>query len=101
MIAVNLLPLLERLAGEHDELLRRSLLTAIAAMAQCGIAGEALPTEVREAWAEKVLPTPACPQCSDATVLLRSKYQRTEDGMLASETARAAAHIWRFRLCKL
>ncbi|CAK0785443.1 hypothetical protein CVIRNUC_008652 [Coccomyxa viridis] len=55
MTAVNLLPLLDRLAGESDELLRRSLLTAIAAMAQCGLAGEALPTAVREAWAEKIL----------------------------------------------
>ena len=61
MTAVNLLPLLDRLAGESDELLRRSLLTAIAAMAQCGVAGEALPTAVREAWAEKVLPAPAWP----------------------------------------
>ena len=70
MTTVNLLPLLNRLAGESDELLRRSLLTAIAAMAQCGVAGEALPTAVREAWAEKVLRSPACPPppCSGAAL---------------------------------
>ena len=54
MTSVNLLPLLERLAGEPDELLRRSLLTAVAAMAQLGASEERLPTAVREAWAEKV-----------------------------------------------
>ena len=70
MTAVNLLPLLDRLAGERDELLRRALLTAIAAMAQCGVAGEALPTAVREAWAEKVLPLHAWPHCSGTVLQL-------------------------------
>lgn len=54
MTSVNLLPLLERLAGESDELLRRSLLTAVTAMAQSGVPEEHLQTTVREAWAEKV-----------------------------------------------
>ena len=54
MTSVNLLPLLERLAGESDELLRRSLLTAVTAMAQSGTSEEHMPITVREAWAEKV-----------------------------------------------
>ena len=58
MTSVNLLPLLERLAGEPDELLRRSLLTAVTAMAQSGASEEHMPTNVREAWAEKVSFTP-------------------------------------------
>lgn len=55
MTSVSLLPLLERLAGESDELLRRSLLTAVSAIAQAGTSDEMMPTIVREAWAEKVL----------------------------------------------
>lgn len=54
MASVNLLPLLERLAGESDELLRRSLLTAVSAMAQTGVPGQTMPTAMQEAWAEKV-----------------------------------------------
>ena len=56
MASVKLLPLLDRLAGEPDELLRRSLLTAILVMAQPGSSGDAMPTAVREGWAEKVYP---------------------------------------------
>ena len=60
MASIKLLPLLDRLAGEPDELLRRSLLTAISVMAQPGSSGDAMPTAVREGWAEKVTPPP-CP----------------------------------------
>ena len=55
MTSVNLLPLLNRLAGESDELLRRSLLTAVTAMAQSGASEEHMTISTREAWAEKVL----------------------------------------------
>lgn len=47
-------PLLERLAGESDLLLRRSLLTAIAALAQAGPAVGDLPEGVRGRWSERV-----------------------------------------------
>ncbi len=46
----------ERLAGESDELLRRSLLTAVTAIAQAGASEEHDAHNcTREAWAEKVL----------------------------------------------
>ena len=61
MASERLLPLLDRLAGEPDELLRRSLLTAISIMAQPGSCGDAMPTTVREGWAEKVTPHPTLP----------------------------------------
>ena len=64
MTNVNLLPLLERLAGESDELLRRSLLTAVTAMAQSGASEEHMPTIIREAWAEKVILHPLPRHCS-------------------------------------
>ena len=72
MTSVNLLPLLERLAGEPDELLRRSLLTAVTAMAQSGASEEHMTTSTREAWAEKVPPTSSLlrhPACLDAAAL--------------------------------
>jgi hypothetical protein len=54
MAGARLLPLLDRLAGEPNELLRRSLLTAISIMAQAASSGDPMPTPVREDWAEKV-----------------------------------------------
>lgn len=55
----NVYPLLERLAGESDLLLLRSLLTAVAALAQHGTVRGDLPDAVRERWSERVR-TPLC-----------------------------------------
>lgn len=55
----NVYPLLERLAGESDLLLLRSLLTAVAALAQPGTVRGDLPDAVRERWSERVR-TPLC-----------------------------------------
>ncbi|KAK9822384.1 hypothetical protein WJX81_006810 [Elliptochloris bilobata] len=47
--------LLKRLTGEPDELLRRSVLTAVAALAQPGSAAGELPEALRDYWAELAL----------------------------------------------
>ena len=90
MTSVSLLPLLERLAGESDELLRRSLLTAASAIAQAGISDEMMPTIVREAWAEKVLShePPFCCRLAhtEPTLLICSHALLTCNCMIASDT---------------
>lgn len=58
----NVYPLLDRLAGEPDLLLRRSLLTAIAALALPGAATGELPEPVRERWSERVSLSNTCPR---------------------------------------
>jgi hypothetical protein len=52
--AANLHPLLERLAGESEPLLRRSVLTAIAALAQPGSAAGPFPEALWDPWSERV-----------------------------------------------
>lgn len=52
--AANLLPLLERLAGEADPLLRRSVLTAIAALAAPGSSAGPFPEQLWDPWSERV-----------------------------------------------
>ena len=46
--------LLRRLSDEPDELLRRSVLTAVAALAEPGSAGGELPESLRDSWSELV-----------------------------------------------
>ena len=52
--AANLHPLLERLSMEPEPLLRRSVLTAIAALAQPGSSAGAFPAALWDTWSERV-----------------------------------------------
>ena len=51
--AANLHPLLERLSAEPDPLLRRSVLTAVAALAQPGSSAGAFPAALWDSWSER------------------------------------------------
>ncbi|CAL8471570.1 g11112 [Coccomyxa elongata] len=62
----NVYPLLDRLAGEPDLLLRRSLLTAIAALALPGAATGELPEPVRERWSERILEWLCSDECEES-----------------------------------
>jgi hypothetical protein len=59
MVAVKVYPLLEKLAGEPNLLVRRAVLTAITALAQPGTAAGAaattsVPEGLSEKWSERV-----------------------------------------------
>jgi hypothetical protein len=56
MAAANVYPLLEKLAGEPDALVRRSVLTAVAALAQPGAGDDGFPDALSEQWSDRVLP---------------------------------------------
>lgn len=97
MTSVSLLPLLERLAGESDELLRRSLLTAVSAIAQAGTSDEMMPTIVREAWAEKVLSHELLLAHTELTLLICSHALLTCNCKAASGTQLStlgAPRVW-------
>lgn len=54
--AANVHPLLERLAAEPEPLLRRSLLTLLAALAAPGSSTGAFPEALWDPWTERVRP---------------------------------------------